>query len=97
MSSDFWTCPHCLDQIPGHQGHSCSKAPKPDHPSATRTMGNDVGEVVISPSQAIKLLSLFDLLKNGDLEIRGDEKEDVDAAIEALGDVAQEIALQVHA
>jgi hypothetical protein len=49
----------------------------------------------ISPSQAVQLMSLAQLLREGDLVIRGDEDEDVEAAYALIADVAQEIALQV--
>ena len=54
-----------------------------------------MGAVEISPSQAIHLMSLAQLLDEGDLVIRGDEDEDVEAAYALIADVAQEIALQV--
>jgi hypothetical protein len=40
-------------------------------------------------------MSLAQLLREGDLAIRGDEDEDVEAAYALIADVAQEIALQV--
>jgi hypothetical protein len=54
-----------------------------------------MGAVEISPSQAVQLMSLAQLLREGDLAIRGDEDEDVEAAYALIADVAQEIALQV--
>jgi len=54
-----------------------------------------MGAVEISPSQAMQLMSLQQLLHEGDLVIRGDEDEDVEAAYALIADVAQEIALQV--
>jgi len=51
--------------------------------------------VELSPSQAVQLMSLAQLLRDGDLAIRGDEDEDVTAAYALIADVAEEIALQV--
>lgn len=59
-------------------------------------IGDERGNVCISPSQAINLLSLCDLVRAGDLAIFGDAAADVDAAKSLLADIAQEIALQVH-
>lgn len=49
----------------------------------------------LSPSQAVQLMSLAQLLREGDLTIRGEQDEDVDAAYALITDVAQEIALQI--
>jgi hypothetical protein len=49
----------------------------------------------LSPSQGVALMCLSEMLKEGDLAIRGDDDEAVDSAVELLADVAQEIALQV--
>ena len=51
--------------------------------------------VELSPSQGVQLMSLAQLLREGDLAIRGEEDEDVEAAYALIADVAQEIALQV--
>jgi hypothetical protein len=51
--------------------------------------------VEISPSQAIQFMALAQLLRQGDLAIRGEEDEEVEAAYALIADVAQEIALQV--
>jgi hypothetical protein len=59
-------------------------------------IGGADSNVVISPSQALKLLAIGNLIRDGDMEIRGDDETDVALAKEAIIDVAQEIALQVH-
>ena len=59
--------------------------------------GGENGKVEISPSQAVRLMALSEMLRDEDLAIRGDEDEDIEAAYTLLADVAQEIALQVPA
>lgn len=60
-------------------------------------IGDSVGRVTISPSQAIHLMALADVMRSGDLEIQGDDPDEVKAARDVILDVAQEVALQVHA
>jgi hypothetical protein len=52
-----------------------------------------VSDYRISPSQGVQLLALADMLKRGDLSLRG-EPDDEQAAASLVADVAQEIALQ---
>lgn len=59
-------------------------------------IGDDRENVRLSPDQAIKLMSVAQLLAAGDIDIRGYEIEEVEAAKAAITDAAQEIALQVH-
>lgn len=54
-----------------------------------------MGAVEISPSQAVQLMALAQLLQEGYLTIHGYEDEDIGAAYALIADVAQEIALQV--
>jgi hypothetical protein len=51
-------------------------------------------EFTLSPSQGVMLMEMAELLRHGEIEIRGDG-EDPENAYKALMDIAQEIALQV--
>ena len=57
-----------------------------------------MGLVSISPSQAVKLLCISNLIRDGDIELHGQggDIQTADEATEAILDIAQEIALQVH-
>ena len=59
-------------------------------------IGDERGDVRISPDQAIKLMAIAEMLQEGGIDIRGYEEVDVNNARLAIADVAQEIALQVH-
>lgn len=59
-------------------------------------IGDDTGNVRISPDQAIKLMALAQMIKDGDIDFRGHEIQNEAAARAAIADIAQEIALQVH-
>lgn len=52
-------------------------------------------DVVLSPSQGVRLMALCAMLNDGDLSFRGHEAEDEDAAAGVLRDIGQEIALQL--
>lgn len=54
---------------------------------------DDTKAVMLSPNQAIKLLSIGVLLKDEDLAIYGDDAE---LATEALCDICEEMAIQLH-
>lgn len=51
--------------------------------------------VVLTRSQGARLMAICALLKDGDLDVRGHEDEDVDNAKEALFDIGEECALQL--
>ena len=59
-------------------------------------IGNQNGVVEISPDQALRIMAIAEMLRDGDLELRGEDVGDVETARAALIDVSQEIALQVH-
>ena len=58
----------------------------------------DSGEaetVVLTRTQGAKLMAICALMKDGDLDVRGHEEEDVENAREAIFDVGEECALQL--
>lgn len=59
-------------------------------------IGDDRGNVRISPEQAVRLMVLSEMIKAGDIDFRAHESEDEEAARDLVADIAQEIALQVH-
>lgn len=59
-------------------------------------IGDERGNVRISPEQAIRLMALADMVKAGDIDFRAHESEDEESARDLIADIAQEIALQVH-
>ena len=56
---------------------------------------SDPETVVLTRSQGARLMAICALLKDGDLDVRGHEDEDVESAKEALFDVGEECALQL--
>lgn len=52
-------------------------------------------DVLLSPSQATRLMAVCVMLKDGDLAFRGDESEEEDQATSVLKDIGEEIALQL--
>lgn len=51
-------------------------------------------DILLSPSQAIRLMALCAMLQDGSLSFRGDEIDDERSATDALKDAGEEIALQ---
>lgn len=49
----------------------------------------------LSPSQSIQLMAIGVMLRDGGLELRGEDDSDVQNALDALTDISQEIALQM--
>lgn len=54
-----------------------------------------MSDVRISPSQALQIMAISVMLRDGELEIIGNDPEHVEKAVEALTDTGQEIALQI--
>jgi hypothetical protein len=50
----------------------------------------------LSPDQAIRLIALASMLKEGDVAFRGYEEEDELEAAALVRDIGEEIALQVN-
>lgn len=62
-------------------------------------IGDERGDVRISPDQGLRLMALGELVRSGEVIVRSgyDADEDHEESAKALLiDVAQEIALQVH-
>lgn len=77
---------------PKNAGAYASKAPKPDvAPEELLPNGAQ-----ISPAQAVQLMSLAVLMKDGELLFRAKNSEMATAALQCIQDVGQEIALQVR-
>jgi hypothetical protein len=51
-------------------------------------------DYLLSPSQAVRLLTLADMVSKGELTIRGHEEEDEQNALSLIADIGQELALQ---
>lgn len=49
----------------------------------------------LSPAQSLQIMALGVMLRDGDLELCGEDAGDVQMATELLIDVSQEIALQI--
>jgi hypothetical protein len=58
-------------------------------------MSEEAETVILTRAQGAKLMAICALMKEGDLDVRGYENEDVRNAREALFDVGEECALQL--
>jgi hypothetical protein len=58
-------------------------------------MNEEAETVIIMREQAARLMAICALMKDGDLDVRGHDEEDVANAREALFDVGEECALQL--
>jgi len=55
----------------------------------------EVETVVLTRTQGAKLMAICALMKDGDLDVRGHEEEDVENARDAIFDIGEECALQL--
>jgi hypothetical protein len=51
--------------------------------------------IILTREQGARLMAICALIKEGDLDVRGHDDEDVDNAREALFDIGEECALQL--
>jgi len=58
-------------------------------------MGEGPETVTLTRSQGAKLMAICALMKDGDLDVRGHDDDDVENAREALFDAGEECALQL--
>lgn len=54
-----------------------------------------VENIILTREQGAKLMAICALMKDGDLDVRGHDDDDVENAREALFDVGEECALQL--
>ena len=59
------------------------------------TIARDPDSIILTKEQGAKLMAICALMKEGDLDVRGHDDEDVENAREALFDVGEECALQL--
>lgn len=52
-------------------------------------------DILLSPDQAIRLLCLCAVMQAGDMEFRGDDPRECQAAYDLICNVGEEIALQI--
>jgi hypothetical protein len=57
-------------------------------------MSEEPETVILTADQGARLMAICALIKQGDLDVHGDEEEDVNNARDALFDVGEECALQ---
>jgi len=56
---------------------------------------NDPDNIILTREQGARLMAICALMKEGDLDVRGHEPNDVDNARDALFDIGEECALQL--
>lgn len=58
-------------------------------------MSEEQEMIILTQSQGVRLMAICALIKQGDLDLRGHDREDVENAREVLYDVGEECALQL--
>lgn len=56
---------------------------------------SDPESIILTREQGARLMAICALMKEGDLDVRGHEQDDVDNARDALFDIGEECALQL--